>query len=109
MRQLYSSLGCYTASAAGGVSPFLCLMHDTQACNALTAFMQDASQFDPGIEAAAGFLSPGLAAYDAKPVWALDAKRTPYPLADHQRIGLGRGNVASAVADFVLVDMFASY
>ena len=33
-----------------------------QACKALMVFMQEASQFNPWLEAAAGFLSPALVA-----------------------------------------------
>ncbi len=85
-----------------------------QACKALMAFMHEASQFDSWLEAAGGFLSPALAAYDANPVWASDPKRTPYrDLAKRSLTIGGLGSVgekaASAFADFVLVDMFASY
>src|SRR6516162_5045134 len=40
-----------------------------QACKALLAFMQEATQFNPWIEAAGGYLSPGLAKYDENPIW----------------------------------------
>src|SRR5262249_4987397 len=85
-----------------------------QACKALMAFMQEASQFNPWLEAAAGFLPPALLAYDANSVWTSDPKRTPYrDLAKRSLTVGGLGSVgvqaAGAVADFVLVDMFASY
>jgi multiple sugar transport system substrate-binding protein len=96
--------------------PLLAMNHTKypQACKALLAFMQESSQFDPWIEAAAGYLSPGLAAYDANPVWTSDPKRTPYrDVAKRSLTVGGLGSVgekaASAVADFVLLDMFASY
>jgi multiple sugar transport system substrate-binding protein len=96
--------------------PLLAMTHTKypQACKALMAFMQEASQFDPWIEASGGFLSPGLAAYGANPVWTSDPKRTPFrDIAKRSLTVGGLGSVgekaASAVADFVLVDMFASY
>src|SRR5215468_5122571 len=96
--------------------PLLAMTHTKypQACKALMAFMQEASQFNPWIEAAVGYLTPGLAAYDANPVWTSDPKRTPYRDVAKRTLTVGGlGSVgekaASAVADFVLVDMFASY
>jgi multiple sugar transport system substrate-binding protein len=96
--------------------PLLAMNHTKypQACKTLLAFMQEAAQFNPWIEAAGGYLSPGLAAYDANPVWTSDPKRTPYrDVAKRSLTVGGLGSVgekaASAVADFVLLDMFASY
>ncbi len=96
--------------------PLLAMTHTKypQACKALMAFMLEANQFNPWIEAAAGYLTPGLAAYDANPVWTSDPKRTPYrDVAKRSLTVGGLGSVgekaASAVSDFVLVDMFASY
>jgi multiple sugar transport system substrate-binding protein len=95
--------------------PMLAMNHTRypQACKALMAFMQEQAQFDPWIEAAAGYLSPGLAKYDANPVWTSDPKRTPYrDVAKRSLTVGGLGSVgekaASAVADYVLLDMFAS-
>jgi multiple sugar transport system substrate-binding protein len=85
-----------------------------QACKALLAFMMEASQFNPWIEAAGGYLSPGLAAFKENPIWTSDPKRTVFrDVAWRSRTAGGLGSVgekaASAIADFVLVDMFASY
>jgi len=85
-----------------------------QACKALMAFMMEADNFNPWIEAAGGYLSPGLAAYEANPVWTSDPKRTLYrDVAKRSLTVGGLGSVgekaASAISDFVLVDMFASY
>ena len=95
--------------------PMLAMNHTKypQACKALMAFMQEQAQFDPWIEAAAGYLTPGLAKYDANPVWTSDPKRTPYrDVAKRSLTVGGLGSVgekaASAVADYVLLDMFAS-
>jgi multiple sugar transport system substrate-binding protein len=85
-----------------------------QACKALLAFMLEANQFNPWIEAAGGYLSPGLAAFKENPVWTSDPKRTGFrDVAWRSRTAGGLGSVgekaAAAIADFVLVDMFASY
>src|SRR5260370_28602102 len=47
--------------------PLLAMNHTKypQACKALMAFLQEAAQFNPWIDAAGGYRSPGLAAYDA--------------------------------------------
>jgi multiple sugar transport system substrate-binding protein len=85
-----------------------------QACKALLAFMLEAKQFNPWIEAAGGYLSPGLAAFKENPIWTSDPKRTPFrDVAWRSRTAGGLGSVgekaAAAIADFVLVDMFASH
>jgi multiple sugar transport system substrate-binding protein len=85
-----------------------------QACKALLAFMLEANQFNPWIEAAGGYLSPGLAAFKENPVWTFDPKRSLFrDVAWRSRTAGGLGSVgekaASAIADFALVDMFASY
>ena len=96
--------------------PILAMNHTKypQACKALMAFMMEADNFDPWIEAASGYLSPGLAAYEANPVWTSDPKRTLFRDVARRSLTVGGlGSVgekaASAIADFVLVDMFASY
>jgi multiple sugar transport system substrate-binding protein len=85
-----------------------------QACKALMAFMLEADQFNKWLEASQGFLSHCLKAYDHNPVWTADPKRTLFrDVAWRSRTAGGLGSVgqkaASAISDFVLVDMFASY
>ncbi len=85
-----------------------------QACKALIAFMLEANQFNPWLEAAQGYLTHCLNAYDANPVWTSDPKRTVYrDVAKRSLTAGGLGSVgekaASAISDFVLLDMFASY
>ena len=84
-----------------------------QACKALMAFMLEADQFNPWLEAAQGYLTHCLNAYDNNPVWTADPKRTVYrdvaKRSHRRRPRLGRREAASAIADFVVVDMFASY
>jgi multiple sugar transport system substrate-binding protein len=96
--------------------PLLAMTHTKypQACKALMAFMLEADQFNPWMEAAQGYLTHCLNAYDANPVWTADPKRTPYrDVAKRSLTAGGLGSVgekaAAAIADFILVDMFASY
>ena len=84
------------------------------ACKAFTAFMLEADQFNPWVTAAGGYLSPFLAEYDKNPIWTSDPKVTPY--RDVTRRTLTPGGVgtlgekaAAAIADFIVVDMFANY
>jgi multiple sugar transport system substrate-binding protein len=85
-----------------------------QACKALIAFMMEAEQFNPWIAAAEGYLTHCLNAYDANPVWASDPKRTPFrDVAKRTLTAGGLGSTgeraASAIADYVVLDMFAGY
>jgi multiple sugar transport system substrate-binding protein len=84
------------------------------ACKAFIAYMLEAKNFNPWIEAAQGYLSHFLAEYDANPVWTADPKTTPYRDVSKRTMtpaGLGTlgEKAASAVADFVVVDMFANH
>jgi multiple sugar transport system substrate-binding protein len=96
--------------------PLLAMKHTKypNACKALMAFMLEADQFNKWMAAAEGYLSHCLNAYDANPVWTADPKRTPYrDVAKRSLTAGGQGSVgekaAAAIADFILVDMFASY
>jgi len=85
-----------------------------QACKALMAFMMEADQFNKWLEAAQGYLTQTLNAYDSNPVWTADPKATIFGLAGHRTLtagGLGSvgEKAASAISDFVVVDMFASF
>ena len=85
-----------------------------QACKSLIAFMLEAQNFNPWIESAQGYLTHCLNAYDANPVWTADPKTTPYrDVAKRTLTAGGLGSVgekaATAIADFVVVDMFANY
>jgi multiple sugar transport system substrate-binding protein len=85
-----------------------------QACKAFTAFMMEPTQFDPWVEAAQGYLSPFLLGYNKNPIWTSDPKNTPYRnVAETAQTPAGIGkmgeNAAAAIADFVVVDMFANY
>ena len=85
-----------------------------QACKAFTAFMMEPEQFNPWVEAAQGYLSPFLNDYQKNPIWTADPKNTPYrDVASTATTPAGVGqmgeNAAAAIADFVVVDMFANY
>ncbi|KIZ39641.1 MULTISPECIES: ABC transporter substrate-binding protein [Rhodopseudomonas] len=85
-----------------------------KACKAFTAFLLEPPQFNPWIEAAQGYLSHFLLAYDNNPVWTADPKTTPYrDVAKTASTPAGLGqlneNAAAAIADFIVVDMFANY
>src|ERR1700754_3385185 len=85
-----------------------------QASKALIAFMMEADQFNGWLEAAQGYLTHCLNAYDDNPVWTADPKRAPFrDAAKRSLTAAGQGSVgekaASAIADFVLLDMFAAY
>jgi multiple sugar transport system substrate-binding protein len=85
-----------------------------KACKALMAFMLEADNFNPWIESAQGYLTHCLNAYDKNPVWTADPKATPFrDVAKRTLTAGGLGSVgekaATAIADFVVVDMFANY
>ncbi len=85
-----------------------------QACKAFTAFLLEPEQYNPWIEAAQGYLSPFLLDYTKNPIWTSDPKNTPYrdvAVIAQTPAGVGQmgENAAAAIADFVLVDMFANY
>jgi multiple sugar transport system substrate-binding protein len=85
-----------------------------QACKALMAFMMEADQFNPWMEAAQGYVSHCLNAYDGNPVWTKDPKRAVYRDVSKRSLPLGGlgsigDKLAAAIAGFVLVDMFAGY
>ncbi|MBR1219388.1 ABC transporter substrate-binding protein [Bradyrhizobium sp. U87765 SZCCT0131] len=85
-----------------------------QACKAFTAFLLEPAQFNPWIEAAQGYLSHFLLGYDKNPIWTADPKTTPYrDVAQSASTPAGIGTMneaaAAAIADFIVVDMFANY
>ena len=84
------------------------------AAKAFVAFMMEAQNYNPWLEGAQGYLSHTLAAYDANPVWTADPKTTVFRDAAKRTLpasGLGTlsPKVAAAIADFLVVDMFARY
>ena len=85
-----------------------------QACKALMAFMLEADNFNPWIQSAQGYLTHCLNAYDKNPIWTADPKNTVFGQAAKRTLtagGLGSvgEKAATAIADFVVLDMFANY
>lgn len=85
-----------------------------QACKALMAYMLEAENYNPWLEAAAGYLTHPLNAYDNNPVWTKDPKNTVFRDAAKRTLTAGGvGSIgekaAAALADFIVVDMFANY
>jgi multiple sugar transport system substrate-binding protein len=85
-----------------------------QACRALMAFMLEADQFNKWLEASQAYLTQSLNAYDANPVWTSDPKFTVFRDVGKRTLtigGLGSmgEKAATTLAEFVLLDMFASY
>jgi len=85
-----------------------------QACKAFMAFILEADNFNKWLEASVGYLTHTLNAYDANPVWTADPKRVVFREAAKRTLtagGLGSvgEKAATAIADFILLDMFANY
>ena len=86
-----------------------------QACKALIAYHAGGEPVQSVARGGAGLPRPTAStAYDANPVWTSDPKRTVYrDVAKRSLTAGGLGSVgekaASAISDFVLLDMFASY
>lgn len=85
-----------------------------QACKAFSAYLMEAEQFNPWLEGAAGYLTHCLKAYDNNPVWTKDPKNAVFKEAARRTLPIsGRGKIgekaATAVADFIVLDMFANY
>jgi multiple sugar transport system substrate-binding protein len=84
-----------------------------QACKAFMAFMMEAENYNKWIESAQAYLTHPLNAYDANPVWKTDPKLSIARDAGRRTLtagGLGSvgEKAASALADFVVLDMFAT-
>ena len=84
-----------------------------QAAKAFMAFAMEADNYNKWLEAAVAYITHPLNAYDANPVWTSDQKLTIVrDVAKRTLTAGGLGSVgekaASALADFVILDMFAS-
>src|SRR5262249_750218 len=85
-----------------------------QASKSLMAFMLEADQFNKWLEGSVGYLTHCLNAYDSNPVWTADPKRTVFRECAKRTLTAGHlGSVgekaAAAIADFLVLDMFANY
>jgi len=75
-------------------------------------FMYEREQFEPWQQAAIGYVTQALAAYEENPIWTEDPKHTPY--CDTVKNMLWNGYAgdlgyasAAAMADYIVVNMFA--
>ena len=96
--------------------PIMAMTHTKypQACKALIAFMLESDQFNKWLEESQGYLTHCLNAYDKNPIWTADPKNTIFGEAGKRTLtagGLGSvgEKAAAAIADFVVLDMFASF
>ena len=83
------------------------------ACKAFMAFMLEAANYNKWLESAVAYLSHPLKAYESNPVWTSDKKLAVARDAAWTSLtagGLGSvgEKAASALADFVVLDMFAA-
>jgi len=84
------------------------------AAKAFIAFMLEKEQYDNWLTGARGYLTQTLNAYETSPVWTADPKNAPFAQASKRAlpasgIGTPGEKAATAIADFIVVDMFANY
>lgn len=84
-----------------------------QASKNFISFMMEAANLDPWVEKSVGYLTPGLVAYEKNPVWTSDPKLTVCRDVAKNTLTAGHlGSVgeraAAALADFIVLDMFAN-
>jgi multiple sugar transport system substrate-binding protein len=82
------------------------------AAKAYLAFMMEKEQYEPWQQAAIGYVSHPLRAYEQNPLWSSDPKNIPY--RDSMKIMLPNGHAgpmgyasAATMADFIMVNMVA--
>ncbi len=84
------------------------------ACKAFIDFMLEKEQFDKWLTASRGYLTQTLNAYKSSPIWTADPKNYVFGQASKRALpasGIGHPGekAATAIADFIVVDMFANY
>lgn len=82
------------------------------AAKAFIAFMMEKEQYEPWQQAAIGYVTQPLRAYENNPVWTVDPKHTPYRdcvknMTHHGYAGTLGYHSAAAMADFIVVNMVA--
>jgi multiple sugar transport system substrate-binding protein len=82
------------------------------AAKAFVAFMMEKEQYEPWQQAAIGYITQPLRAYENNPVWTVDPKHTPYRdcvknMTHHGFAGTLGYHSAAAMADFIVVNMVA--
>ena len=75
-------------------------------------FMMEKEQYEPWQQAAIGYVTQPLRAYESNPIWSVDPKHTPY--RDAMKIMIPNGYAgemgyasAASMADFIVVNMIA--
>jgi multiple sugar transport system substrate-binding protein len=84
------------------------------AAKAFITFMLEKEQFDGWLTGSRGYLTHTLNAYDSAPIWTADPKNTVFGQASKRAlpasgVGTPGEKAATAIADFIVVDMFANY
>ncbi|HTO63770.1 MAG TPA: ABC transporter substrate-binding protein [Bradyrhizobium sp.] len=84
------------------------------AAKAFIAFMLEKDQFEKWLQGSQGYLTQTLNAYENAPIWTADPKNTVFSQASKRTLpASGIGTVgekaAEAIANFIVVDMFANY
>jgi multiple sugar transport system substrate-binding protein len=84
------------------------------AAKAFIAFMLEKENYDKWLSGARGYLTHPLNSYDNSPVWTADPKNQVFSQASKRArpasgIGKPGEKAATAIADFLVVDMFANY
>jgi len=83
------------------------------ACKAFLAYWMEADQYNKWLQGSVGYMTHTLNAFDANPVWTEDPKRAVFRDATKRSLWAGYpGTIgeqaASALAEFIVVDMFAN-
>ena len=84
------------------------------AAKAFITFMLEKEQFEKWLTASRGYLTQTLNAYNSAPVWKADPKNEVFSHASERALpasGIGTPDerAATAIGDFIVVDMFANY
>ena len=84
------------------------------AAKAFIDFMLEKEQFDKWLTGSRGYLTQTLNAYKSSPIWTADPKNAVFAQASKRAltaagIGTPGEKAATAIADFIVVDMFANY
>jgi multiple sugar transport system substrate-binding protein len=82
------------------------------AAKAFIAFMMDPEQMNPWILASIGYVTPANPGFESHPVWTADPKATPFRDVVKNMLWNGYSGPlgyasAAAMADYIIVDMFA--
>ena len=84
------------------------------ACKAFIEYMLSPEAYNPWMEGAVGYLTQSLNGYESNPVWTADPKNAVFKDAAKRTLTAGyKGSVgekaAAALAEFIVLDMFANY